>query len=183
MEEQRAENVTWQPQLDTRLDSDDLKLQWRKYNKVLEEMQVTSNNKELSSLDLMKLLIDPKKMFRGIEGVLSVLVRAAVAKGGVESVCESMVCVMEAHTPSLSAIINQERLEDEVMVAWNGEDVFHCDAVVKEALDSYWGKCKMVTNRGGHFIRRSDNINSYIVSEAVDSQVKKHVKLSTMTDQ
>ena len=148
-------------------------------------MKVTSNKKELSSLDLMNLLIDPKKeLFRGIEGVLSVLVRAAVAKGGMESVCESIMSVMEAHTPSLRAILNQERLEDEVMVAWNGEDVFHCDAVVKEALDSYWGQCKMVTNRGGgHFIRRSDNINNYMVSKDVDSQVKKHVKLSTMTDE
>ena len=82
-----------------------------------------------------------------------------MAKGGVESVCESMVSVMEAHTPSLRAILDQKRLEDELMVAWNGEDVYHCEAVVKEALGTYWGQCKSLANREGHFIRRSENIS------------------------
>ena len=76
---------------------------------------------------LQHLLIRPG--YRGVEGVLSILVRAAVARGGLESVCETMVSVMEAHTPSLRGILDQRRLEDEILVAWNGEDVFHCDQV------------------------------------------------------
>ena len=58
-----------------------------------------------------------------------ILQRPAVARGGLESVCETMVSVMEAHTPSLRGILDQRRLEDEILVAWNGEDVFHCDQV------------------------------------------------------
>ena len=45
----------------------------------------------------------------------------------------------------------QKRLEDEIMVSWNGDDTFHCDAVVQEALGIYWGKCKMLANRDRHF--------------------------------
>ena len=43
--------------------------------------------------------------------------------------CVVAVSVMEAHTPSLRGILDQRRLEDEILVAWNGEDVFHCDQV------------------------------------------------------
>ena len=62
------------------------------------------------------------------------MVRAAVAKGGVESIVESIVSVVEAHTPASRGILNQQRLEDEVMVAWNGEETVHCDPLVREAL-------------------------------------------------
>ena len=40
---------------------------------------------------------------------------------------DSMVIVVEAHTPSSQGIHNQERLKDETLVAWNWEDVVHCD--------------------------------------------------------
>ena len=76
--------------------------------------------------------------------------------------------------------MNQERLEDEIMVAWNGEDPYHCDSVVQEAMNSYWGECKRLVNRGGHFIRRSERIKSYVVSESVDSKKNKPVKLPIM---
>ena len=176
----RDTSLFFEPELDKRLDPDDMRLQWKLFNEVLEEVITIHIN--LSSLDILKLLLNPKKgKFKGIEGVLSVLVRAAVAKGGVESVCESMVGVMEAHTPSLRAILDQRRLEDELLVAWNGEDVYHCEAVVKEALGTYWGQCKSLANREGHFIRRSENIESYVTSEAVDSQANKPAKLSFMT--
>ena len=48
-----------------------------------------------------------------------------------------MVSVTEAHTTSVRSFLNQKRLEDDIIVAWNYEDTFHCDAVVQEALD--WG--------------------------------------------
>ena len=118
----------------------------------------------------------------GIEDIISILLRAAVAKGGVESVVESMVSVVEAHTPSSRGILNQERLADEITVAWNGEDVVHCDALVKEAMLSYTGQYKLLGNREGHFVRRSENIKSYVISEAVDSLVKKPVKLPVMIE-
>ena len=114
--------------VEQRLEPDDLRIQWRTFNDELEDL--IRKQPAASSLDFMKLLLHPsKKLYRGVEGVLSILVRAAVARGGLESVCETMVSVMEAHTPSLRGILDQRRLEDEILVAWNGEDVFHCDQV------------------------------------------------------
>ena len=40
---------------------------------------------------------------------------ALVARGGVESVVESMVSVMEAHTPASRGLLNQKRIEDEIL--------------------------------------------------------------------
>ena len=83
----------------------------------------------MSSLDILRTFIDPKKKLyryfaiasiykstfssKGIQDALHILVQAAVAKGGVELVVESMVSVVEAHTLSSRGILNQERLEDE----------------------------------------------------------------------
>ena len=108
--------------------------------------------------------------------------RAAVAKGGVESVVESMVSVVEAHTPASRGIILQNRLEDETIVSWNGEDVMHCDPIVKEAMRAYISQYKMQSNREGHFVRRNENIKPYLVSEAVDTLMKKPAKLPVMLE-
>ena len=49
----------------------------------------------------------------------------------------------------------------------------HCDGIVEEALKLYWAKAKRMKERGGHWIRKSDNIIPYNVSEAVDTIVNK----------
>ena len=129
----------------------------------------------------MKLLLDPAlKHYKGIEGALSVLVVALVAKGGVESVVESMVSVMEAHSSPLRGLLDQTRIENEMMVAWNGEDLYHCDSVVKEALESYLSDCKRNGDKEGHFVRRSSNVKSYLVSKSVDSKLVCPPKLPVM---
>ena len=176
----RAAATYFEPRLDLRLDPDDLKLQWRKYNELLEDLITKKPNAD--SMTFIKMMIDPgKELYHGIQGVLSVMVQALVTRGGVESVCESMVSVVEAHTPASRVILKQERLEDEVMVAWNGEDVYHCEPVVREALKSYWSKSKLLATReGGHFVRRGEDIRSYAVSEAIDFQAKKPPKLPYM---
>ena len=46
--------------------------------------------------------------------------QATVAKGGVESVAESMVSEVETHTPSSRGILKHKRFEDESFVALNG---------------------------------------------------------------
>jgi hypothetical protein len=48
------------------------------------------------------------------------------------------------------------------------EDIYHCDSVVKEALGAYLSKCKREGDMEGHFIRRSSDIKSYLVSKTVD---------------
>ena len=42
----------------------------------------------------------------------------------------------------------------------------------KEAMKHYWDSSKDEKNKEGHFVRRSENIVSYCVSEAVDNVVK-----------
>ena len=68
------------------------------------------------------------------------------------------------------------------MLAWNGEDPFHCDEIVKEAMTTYWRKCKTAGNSEGHFIRRSDDIKPYLWSKAIDSRINKPPKLSVMVE-
>ena len=117
------------------------------------------------------MLLDPDLgLFKGIEGVLSVQTLALVARGGVESVVESMASVMEAHTPASRGLLNQKRIEDEILVSWNGEDIYHCDGVLREAMKVY----------KGNFIRRSGKVKDYLVSKAIDSEVKKPAKLKYM---
>ena len=78
-------------------------LHCRSYNEVLGK--IIENKKDLTSPGCFKVLVDPKKgVYKGIYGVLSILVWAKVANAGVEFVCESMVSVMEVHTPSQRAI-------------------------------------------------------------------------------
>ena len=68
---------------------------------------------------------------------------AAVAKGSVESAVDSMVSVVETHRSSSRGILNKERLEDETLVAWNGEDV---------VLALYSSEYKMEGYKERHFI-------------------------------
>ena len=56
-----------------------------------------------------------------------------------------MVSVVESQTPSSRGILNQERLEDEVIVAWNGEDLMHCDSLVSETIISFTSQYKMLS--------------------------------------
>ena len=62
------------------------------------------------------------------------------------------------------------------MVSVNGEDVVHCDSVVKEALSKFWGV------NDWHFVRRSSNVKSYVVSQVVDGLVSKKPKLLIMNN-
>ena len=143
-----------------------------------------SEEESITSHAMMKLLLDPaQEHYRGIEGALSVMVVALVAKGGVESVVESMVSVMEAHSSPLRGLLDQERIENEMMVAWNGEDLYHCDSIVKDALQSYLSDFKRDGDKGGHFVRQSSNVKRYLVSKSVDTKQMCLQKLPAMSQQ
>ena len=57
----------------------------------------------------------------------------------------------------------------------NGPELVHCEAIVREAMATYWEGGRM------HFVRRSSHIKSYTHSEAIDSIVKKPPRLPFMT--
>ena len=48
------------------------------------------------------------------------------------------------------------------------------------SLETYLSKCKREGDREGHFIRRSSNVKSYLVSKAVDFKVNCPPKLPVM---
>ena len=51
-----------------------------------------------------------------------------------------------------------------------GPSVAHCQGIVKEAMATYWRKCKNVNLHNGHFVRKgSGAVKLYKVSKAVDA--------------
>ena len=58
-------------------------------------------------------------------------------RGGVESLVESMVSLVEAHITSSRGIIFPKRLDDATIVSCYGEEIIHCFPLVKEAMRAY----------------------------------------------
>ena len=73
-----------------------------------------------------------------------------------------MVRMVETHTPSSRGILNKYRLEDVTLDVWNGEDVFYCDPLVREAVGLYFSEKQIIGNKEGHFIR-NEYINYFII--------------------
>ena len=99
-----------------------------------------------------------------------ILAKAGMSKG-LKSVVKTWVSVLEHHASSQRTLC-QDRLIREGIVAINGPEVVHCDTVVREGLKSYWSKARRAGE--GHWIRRSDNIQSYTVSKVIDNLLKKN---------
>ena len=76
-----------------------MRLQFTRFNKTLLEIPEVEG---LDSHGILSVLDQKQGLFKGIERVLSFLANATICLGGVEAVCESVVSVMEAHTPSVS---------------------------------------------------------------------------------
>jgi hypothetical protein len=91
----------FEPAVFTRITEEELREQYREFNRRLEEISMKKETMGLSSKKILSLFFDPKmKMYVDIEGVLSVLARACVSKG-VEAIVESWVSVMENHCTSV----------------------------------------------------------------------------------
>ena len=149
--------------VEERIGKVELRLQYKEYCRKLGQM-----NSSGSSHDIFKKFFDPSSnLSTNIEGVLSIVARAAVAKT-VESVVESWISVLERHS-SKARNLEHDRIEDEMMTTLNGPEVVHCKSLVKEAMSKYWQKSRRSADRDGHFVRKSGRIKSYIVSKAVDS--------------
>ena len=157
----------FEPEILKRIPEAELRLQYREFNRRLEELSKKKGSKNMSSLQILGKFLDPKeKLCMNIEGPLAVLARASVTKG-VEAIVESWVSVMENHSNSARGLTDQERLDKEMWVAINGPDIAHCEGIVKEA----------VVEVDVSFIRRDSNIKSYDVSKAVDTVVNKPAKV------
>ena len=162
-----------------RMGVDEIRIQFRELYRRVEATFKGEDISKLSSLDILGRFLSSKgELSKDIEGVLSIIARAAVCTS-VESIVESWVSQVEHHSPA-GRVLSQDRLEDEAMVAINGPQLVHADEVIKGAMRAQWADSKNRNNVDGHFIRRSSNIRSYAVSRAVDRIVKKPAKLRFM---
>ena len=155
--------------LEDRISVEELRLEYRHFLHVLEDLSDDVAIRKMSSLDLLAKLLHPdSQLYQNIETVMSVIVTAALVRS-VEACVEGWMSVLERHS-SKTRGLSQDRLELEMWIALNGPDVVHCAKVIEEALSDYWNDTH---HQFGHFVRKSENIKSYIVSKSVDNLRKK----------
>ena len=135
------------------IEDEELKLQFKIF---IDRLQCMTNNfdelklKKIDSKELIKKFMDPAGgLFKGIEMIMQAVSVCAV-KHSCESVLESFVSRYENHFDSRRNT-EENSSNEEFVIAVNGPNLAHCDSVVREAMNDYWG------SRGGewHFIKRS----------------------------
>ena len=125
-------NLIWQnfykaateiiPDLEEKISKFEFKEEFREYLGSVEKLSELEVNKKTSSMDILMTFLDPeKKMYKGIENVMSVLARAAMMMS-VEAVVEGWVSVMEHHS-SKHRNLSENTMLDEVIIAINGPEV------------------------------------------------------------
>jgi hypothetical protein len=120
-----------------------------------------------------------KRLFEGAELIVHFMASAAVTKS-VESVVESWGSTMELLS-SKNRNIGQERLQNELMVSINGPKIMHSDTIIKEALERMNRTAVHVKDRIGHFVRRSENVETFLTSRVVDRLNKEKPKIPFMS--
>ena len=86
----------------------------------------------------------------------------------VESIVESWRSEIE-NLSSSKPTVTEVGLYDKMMICLNSLVLSHCDTIVDKALDYLKSDYKNARDRvAGHFIRRSEDFESYTVSEVVD---------------
>ena len=164
-----------------RINADELRTQFRQFYRSLEDMSKEKRALELVSLEIFARFMSSKGLLsKDVEGVLSVIARAAVCTS-VESIVETWVSTIEHHSPKGRAL-SQDRLEAETAVAINGPELVHADQLISQAMKIHFEKAKSVKERAGYFVRRTANVQQWIISEAVDTELKKPAKITFMKE-
>ena len=87
--------------------------------------------------DIVKLFLDPENgLFNEIEMIMQAISVCCI-KVSCESVLESLVSIFENHY-DVRRNMNEKSTSEEFMIAINGPNLSHADAVIKEAMNSYW---------------------------------------------
>ena len=140
-----------------------MRRQYFDYCRVLSTLE-----RDLESMEIFRLLFDPKaELYKGIEGILSVVARAMVSMS-VESVAEGWISILESHKSKERNRLENTSLEAVMTIAVNGPEAAKCNAIVEEARKIYWSKATRGEERDGHFIRRCSRVKNYTVSAVVD---------------
>ena len=160
------------PSIEIRCDMAEMRRQFKLLLHRLEDIVKIKDSQLLSSMDIIILMLNTEgRRYVGVEAVMDIICQACTFKS-VESVVESWISIMEHHS-SKQRNLKEENIQNEMMIACNGPPVQHCMSVVEGAMTRHWMKALRVKDRGGHFIRRSENVKSFLVSKAVDAVSKK----------
>lgn len=155
------------PELFEKCDEEEMRMQYKRFLQQLEKISKVEGSKNFTSMDIFVLLLDTKgKRWENIEAVMDLLCRASLMKS-VESVVESWVSVLEHHSSKVRGL-GDDAVETEMMISVNGPKIQHCDSIVQESMKKYWRSSKMKNMEDGHFVRRSNNIQSWLTSSSVD---------------
>ena len=133
-------NLTWEkfysssvevdPTLLERISEEEYRLQYREFVRRVEKIARDPGMKEQSDMELLELILHPEfNMFKDIEAVVSVLVRASLLIS-VESVVESWISTMEHHA-SQRRTLGEMLLHEEMVISINGPGLAHCDSVAQ----------------------------------------------------
>ena len=135
-----AANLTWEkfysssvevdPTLLDRISEEEYRLQYREFVRRVETMGRDPDRKDKSDMELLEVLLDPAyNLFKDIEAVMSVLVRASLLIS-VESVVESWISTMEHHASQMRTL-GEMLLHEEMVITINGPSLAHCDSVAQ----------------------------------------------------
>ena len=129
---------------------DDLTKQYREFLKRLEEstrQYSIEEQREIDPKDILKLFFEPEScLFVDTEIVMRAISSVCCVKIPCESVLESLVSAFENHFDPRRNM-KEESTTEQFMIAVNGPSLGHADAVIREAMNSYW-KSK-AQKRGG----------------------------------
>ena len=153
---------------------DEIKENFVKFLKVLENYTKHIDEKKLDSKSLIKDFLDDDKLFTGVELTLHCIASSAV-KISVESVVESLVSRYEQHFDAKRQLREDHAL-DEMEIAENGPEFVHADKLLSCAMDKYWTD-KNSEGRSWHFCHKSEDIrtfskNSKVVQKLLNVKAK-----------
>ena len=153
-----------------KVDEVELRREFREYCRMLGSLTGSP-----TSMEIFQLMFDSKNnKYQGIEHILAIVGRAMVSMS-VESMAESWISVLEAHSTKTRGL-EQLSMETEMMVAVNGPECVFSSSVVKEALPLYWSKAKLNSQKEGHFFRTWGTKKEFVVSKVVDGLAANEAK-------
>ena len=134
----------------------------------------TSKVESPENLKIISAFCSDPALYERILDLLQCIVTSCVIKGAIESTVKLLISKVEHHNMK-GRRITTEHLSEEVIVAWNGPEIQHCDNVLRGALNRYFGGMGVAL----HYFRV---VKVHTISQAVDSIQKITPKFSMMRD-
>ena len=134
-------NLTWDkilacslevdPSLLERVSAVELRVKYREYVRRIDSLSKEPSKRELSNMQLLELFLLPEgqHLYKEIESVMSVMVRAALMIS-VESIVESYISTMGNHA-SQRRTLGEMLIHEEKGIAINGPVLVHCHSIVQ----------------------------------------------------